>query len=92
MQSHLICLFALLGFPSVSQAQAPEGIPVVKIVHDQSSIKFGVKASVPLEGVFDGWDATLTYTSPHVETGVLDVKIQAERRHWKRNERWQAEG
>jgi len=92
MQSHLICLFALLGFPSVSQAQAPEGIPVVKIVHDQSSIKFGVKASVPIEGVFDGWDATLTYTSPHVETGVLDVKIQAERRNWKRNERWQAEG
>jgi polyisoprenoid-binding protein YceI len=77
MRLHLICFFALLGFPLVSQAQAPEGIPVVKIVHDQSSIKFGVKASVPIEGVFDKWDATLTYTSPHVETGVLDVKIQA---------------
>ncbi len=77
MRLHLICFFALLGFPLVGQAQAPEGIPVVKIVHDQSSIKFGVKASVPIEGVFDKWDATLTYTSPHVETGVLDVKIQA---------------
>jgi len=42
-----------------------------------SSIKFYVKASVALEGTFDKWDATLTFTSPDVTTGVLDVKIQA---------------
>jgi polyisoprenoid-binding protein YceI len=77
MRVHLACFFALVAFPLVSQAQTPEGIPVVKIVHDESSIKFGVKASVPIEGVFDKWDATLTYTSPEVESGVLDVKIQA---------------
>jgi polyisoprenoid-binding protein YceI len=77
MRVHLACFFALVAFPLVSQAQTPEGIPVVKIVHDESSIKFGVKASVPIEGVFDKWDATLTYTSPQVESGVLDVKIQA---------------
>jgi polyisoprenoid-binding protein YceI len=77
MRVHLACFFALVVFPLVSQAQTPEGIPVVKIVHDESSIKFGVKASVPIEGVFDKWDATLTYTSPEVESGVLDVKIQA---------------
>jgi polyisoprenoid-binding protein YceI len=37
-----------------------------------------VKASVALEGTFDKWDATLTFTSPDVSTGVLDVKIQAD--------------
>jgi len=77
MRIHLACFFAFVGLPMVSHAQTPEGIPVVKIVHDESSIKFGVKASVPIEGVFDKWDATLTYTSPEVESGVLDVKIQA---------------
>jgi polyisoprenoid-binding protein YceI len=77
MRVHLACFFALVAFPLVSQAQTPEGIPVVKIVHDESSIKFGVKASVPIEGVFDKWDATLTYTPAQVESGVLDVKIQA---------------
>src|SRR5277367_6556375 len=73
----LIWAFALVAFPLVSQAQTAEGVPVVKIVHDESSVKFAVKASVPIEGVFDQWDATLTYTSPAVESGVLDVKIQA---------------
>jgi hypothetical protein len=63
MRLDLICCYVLLAFPSVSRAQTPEGIPVVKIVHDESSIKFGVKASVAIEGVFDKWDATLTYTS-----------------------------
>ena len=43
----------------------------------QSSIKFNVKASVPISGTFDNWNATLTFTSPDVTTGVLDVEIQA---------------
>lgn len=30
-----------------------------------------------IEGKFEKWDATLTFTSPDVTTGVLDVKIQA---------------
>ncbi len=54
MRLHLICLFVLLGFLLVGQAQAPEGIPVVKIVHDQSSIKFGVKVSVPIDEALTG--------------------------------------
>jgi polyisoprenoid-binding protein YceI len=37
-----------------------------------------VKASVALEGKFDQWDATLTYPSTDVTTGVLDIKIQAD--------------
>ena len=60
-------------FPSLSRAQ----VPVFKITTEDSSIKFYVKASVALAGSFDKWDAALTFTSPDVATGVLDVKIQA---------------
>jgi polyisoprenoid-binding protein YceI len=62
---------------SVTQAQAPADIPVFKITPVKSTIKFAVKASVPIEGTFEKWDATLTYTSAHVEDGVLEIKIQA---------------
>ena len=57
----------------LSQAQAP----VFVITQQESTIKFYVKASVSLAGSFDKWDATLTFASPDVATGVLDVKIQA---------------
>ena len=40
--------------------------------------QFFVKASVALEGNFKKWDATLTFTSTDVSTGVLDIKIQAD--------------
>jgi len=59
--------------PSLSRAQAP----VFAITPEDSTITFGVKASVAIEGKFEKWDATLTFTSPDVTTGVLDVKIQA---------------
>jgi len=57
----------------ISQAQAP----VFQITPVQSTVKFSVKASVAIEGNFEKWDATLTFTSPDVTTGVLDIKIQA---------------
>jgi len=44
----------------------------------ESAIKFDVEASVAIKGTFDKWDATLTFTSPDVTTGVLDIKIQAD--------------
>jgi polyisoprenoid-binding protein YceI len=37
-----------------------------------------VSASVAISGTFDKWDATLTFTSPELATGVLDIKIQAD--------------
>jgi polyisoprenoid-binding protein YceI len=70
----ILCLIASAGFPSVSRAQAP----VFKITQEDSSITFFVKASVALEGTFQKWDATLTFTSPDISTGVLDIKIQAD--------------
>lgn len=49
-----------------------------KINPVESSIKFDVEASVAIKGTFDKWDATLTFTSPDVSSGVLDIKIQAD--------------
>jgi polyisoprenoid-binding protein YceI len=62
---------------SMTWAQAPTDVPIFKITPVKSTVKFGVKASVPIEGVFDKWDATLTFTSNHAEDAVLDVKIEA---------------
>jgi len=73
MRLTIVCLIASALFPSVSRAQAP----IFAITPEESTIKFNVKASVAIEGKFEKWDATLTFTSPDVTTGVLDVKIQA---------------
>jgi polyisoprenoid-binding protein YceI len=55
----------------------PQEVPVFKIIQESSSMKFDVEASVAIRGTFSKWDATLTFTSPDVTTGVLDIKIQA---------------
>ena len=60
-----------------AHAQTPANVPVIKVSPVKSTIQFAVKASVPIEGTFEKWDATLTFTSDHVEDGVLDIKIQA---------------
>jgi len=65
-------------FSCVSRAQTGEGVPVFKVTPTESSIKFDVEASVAIKGKFDKWDASLTFKSPDVSTGVLDVKIQAD--------------
>ena len=31
-----------------------------------------------IQGTFDKWDSTITFTAPEVETGVLNIKIQAD--------------
>ncbi len=36
-----------------------------------------MKASVAIAGKFDKWDSTLTFTSPDVTTGVMDLKVQS---------------
>lgn len=73
--SALLPLLAAAAFlPLLAQAQAP----VFAISPPpQSTVKFSVKASVAIDGTFDKWDATLTFASPDVTTGVLDIKIQA---------------
>src|SRR5882762_7387801 len=66
------------GRGSVPQPSDTQGVPVFKITPTDSSVKFDVEASVAIKGTFDKWDATLTFTSPDVSTGVLDIKIQAD--------------
>jgi polyisoprenoid-binding protein YceI len=69
----LFCFFVSVLFPSPSHAQ----VPVFEITPVDSTIKFDVEASVAIVGKFDKWDATITFTSPELSTGVLDIKIQA---------------
>jgi polyisoprenoid-binding protein YceI len=77
MRVTILCLLAFALFPSLGRAQVSSAVPVFKVTPVDSSIKFFVKASVALEGKFDQWDATLTYTSTDYTTGVLNIKIQA---------------
>lgn len=78
MRLPILCLVVSVLFSPVTRAQAPAGVPVFEFDKAASSIKFNVEASVKIEGTFDKWDATLTFTSPDISTGVLDVKIQAD--------------
>jgi polyisoprenoid-binding protein YceI len=74
MRLVVLCILASVLLPSVSQEQE---VPVFAIAPLESSIKFDVEASVAIKGTFDKWSATLTFTSPDVTTGALDVEIQA---------------
>jgi polyisoprenoid-binding protein YceI len=75
---------AVLGFvfcllvSSQAGAQSSQTAPTYKITPVTSKIKFNVKASIPLEGTFEKWDATLAFTSTDPSTGSLDIKIQAD--------------
>jgi polyisoprenoid-binding protein YceI len=73
MRLAVLCLLASAVFPSLTEAQAP----VFEITPAESTMKFDVEASVAIVGKFDKWDASLTFTSPELETGVLDIKIYA---------------
>jgi len=73
---------SLLGYFFLSvitpaHARAPSLIPVFEVTPIHSSIKFQVKASIDIKGKFDDWGATLTFQSPDVTTGVLEINIQA---------------
>jgi polyisoprenoid-binding protein YceI len=75
MRIALLCLLACVLFAPLSRAQ---DVPVVEIDHQESTIKFYVKASVALAGKFDKWQSKLTFTSTDATTGVLDIKIEAD--------------
>jgi polyisoprenoid-binding protein YceI len=70
---YLALLLLLAALPPLVRAQ----VPVFAVTPGTSTVKFNVKASVAIAGNFDKWDATLTFTSPDVTTGVLNIKIQA---------------
>jgi polyisoprenoid-binding protein YceI len=68
-----LCISAVL-LPSLARAQAP----VFEVTPETSQIKFHVQSSMDLTGNFDKWKCSLTFTSPDVNTGVLDIEIQAD--------------
>jgi polyisoprenoid-binding protein YceI len=68
----------LLFFSSAGLAQSPADVPVFESTPLESKFKFDVEASVPIKGTFDKWDATLTFTSRDLATGVLNITIQAD--------------
>jgi len=74
MRPTILCLLATVLFSTLTRAQAP----VFQVTPEASSIKFDVEASVAIVGTFDKWDATLTFKSTDLATGVLEIKIQAD--------------
>jgi len=74
MKIAALCLLAFAAVPTISRAQ----VPVFQFDKAKSSIGFNVKASVAIDGKFDKWDATMTFTSTDPTTGVLDIKAQAD--------------
>jgi len=78
MRLSIFFTLASILLASASQTQAADAVPVFKITPVESSVKFDVEASVAITGKFDKWDATLTFTSPDVSSGVLDIEIEAD--------------
>jgi len=74
MRLAVLCLLLSAMLSPVSRAQGP----VFAVVPEESDIKFFVKASVAIDGKFNKWDATLTFSSPEAESAVLDIKIYAD--------------
>jgi polyisoprenoid-binding protein YceI len=76
---HKTALWASLLLSATGiEAQTSADVPVIQIAKEGSSVRFAVKASISIEGTFDDWEATITYPSRDVTTGVLDIKIQAD--------------
>src|SRR5271170_5907276 len=61
-------------FPWASRAQ----VPVYEVTPVESTVKFGVDSSVPINGTFDKWNASMKFSSTDVRSGVLDIEIQAD--------------
>jgi polyisoprenoid-binding protein YceI len=77
MKMKCLPLLPLLASAALLTPLTQAQVPVFVVTPGTSTIKFNVKASVAIAGNFDKWDATLTFTSPDVTSGVLDIKIQA---------------
>jgi len=68
---------ALLGLAIAPPAAMAEA-PVFAVVPGGSSVTFKVvKASVPIQGRFEKWNSSLTFTSPDPSTGVFQINVDA---------------
>ncbi|MFN0165515.1 MAG: YceI family protein [Bryobacteraceae bacterium] len=73
IQQRSLFLAAVLFAPSLSSGQ----IPTFQVIVPESKINFHVNASVALTGVFEKWAASLRFTTPYVDSGVLELIVQA---------------
>jgi polyisoprenoid-binding protein YceI len=71
-------LLPLVLFSPLAKAQTSTDVPTFEVTPITSTIRFEVKASVDIKGKFDKWDSTLTFQSPEVSTGVLEIRIQSD--------------
>ena len=69
--------FALLATSVLLPSLCFSQIPTFDVVVPQSKINFKVDASVSIAGVFDKWAANLRFTTPYVDSGILDITVQA---------------
>ena len=69
----ILWLVVFCAFPSANRAQ----VPVYEVTPVESTIKFGVDSSVPIEGTFDKWNASIKFSSRDVRTAVVDIEIEA---------------
>jgi len=69
--------FLFLAAAVLAPAAAFGQIPTFEVVAPESKVGFHVDASVSLTGVFEKWVATLKFTTPNVESGVLDIIVDA---------------
>jgi polyisoprenoid-binding protein YceI len=74
MQLRSFLLTLTLMAPSVIPGQ----VPTFQFNVAESKVGFQVKASVEIKGVFEKWDASLKFSSPEVESGVLEIIAQAD--------------
>jgi polyisoprenoid-binding protein YceI len=68
-----LCVAAAVLAPAAASAQ----IPTFELIGAESSVGFHVDASVSLTGIFEKWVATLKFSTPYVESGVLDIVVDA---------------
>src|SRR5262249_46230163 len=78
MRRVFLCISMSILLSSTSRASTDDGVSVFTVTPVESSVKFDVQASVAIKGTFDKWEATLSFSSPDVSTGVLDIKILAD--------------
>ena len=70
----MTCLMAVLGSPRASFAQ----VPTYEITPEESTINFGVDSSVSIKGVFEKWNARITFSSRDVRSAAIDIEIEAD--------------
>jgi polyisoprenoid-binding protein YceI len=69
--------FLYVAVAVLAPAAAFAQIPTFELIAPESKVGFHVDASVSLTGIFEKWMATLTFSTPYVESGVLDIVVDA---------------